>query len=79
MSSVDSLPSIRPTRAATLIPHATIPRLTPTPPATEAVHCPRCQQTVVLPDWASDGDLTECRGLLLRVSRDRDGYQLDRL
>jgi hypothetical protein len=79
MSSVDSLPSIRPTHAATIVPHATLPRLAPTPPATQAVHCPRCQQTVALPDWASDGDLTECRGLLLRVSCDHNGCQLDRL
>jgi hypothetical protein len=34
---------------------------------------------VTLPEWAIDGDLTECRGLLLRVTCDERGCLLERL
>jgi hypothetical protein len=41
--------------------------------------CPRCGEVVALPDWADDGDLTECHGLLLRITCDPHGCQLESL
>ena len=44
-----------------------------------AVPCPRCGELVALPSWAGDGDLTECCGLLLRITCDEHGCQLEQI
>ena len=45
----------------------------------ETTRCPRCNKVVCLPPSAKDGDLTECHGLLLRITCDDLGCQLERL
>jgi hypothetical protein len=41
--------------------------------------CPRCGQPIHLPHPVRDGDLTECHGLLLRVTCDELGCALEHL
>lgn len=84
-STVASLLGSRPV-GVLLIPHCVLQApLVSTEVAlatTEAVKapiCPRCHQPVSLPEWVQDGDLTECRGLLLRVSEDQPGYRIEQL
>jgi hypothetical protein len=69
-------------RSAAILPHRAVPSAYPDRPARpghDTVRCPRCGDLVALPEWASDGDLTECCGLLLRVTCDERGCQLERL
>ena len=66
-------------RPAAILPHRAAPFARPARPGRDAVRCPRCGDLVDLPEWAGDGDLTECCGLLLRVTCDERGCQLERL
>lgn len=64
---------------ATIVPHCAVASGSPPLAYEQTVPCPRCGRQVTLPSWVDDGDLTECRGLLLRITRDARGYQLEHL
>jgi hypothetical protein len=55
--------------------HSARPGLTPA----RTVACPRCRQRISLPPSARDGDLTECLGLLMRITCDERGCVLELL
>jgi hypothetical protein len=75
-ASFATLPPVRP--LGTIVPHCVAPRDAARGPA-GAVHCPRCDHDVTVPPWARDGDLTECCGLLLRISREGDAIWLEQI
>lgn len=77
MMSIESIIESRPVREITIVPHDKVSAYDGAVRTT--VHCPRCHDVMVLPEWSRDGDLTECCGLLLRVTRDAHGYLLEPL
>jgi hypothetical protein len=79
MSSGTTMLPLSSARHATIVPHRAAPSTRPARPGDQPVRCPRCGDLVALPASASDGDLTECRGLLLRVTCDEHGCLLERL
>jgi len=66
-------------RHAAIVPHLTTTPEPNTGGTAGRVRCPRCGQLAALPGWAHDGDLTECRGLLLRVTCDGIGCRIETL
>lgn len=58
-----------------IVPH----RVCDHPDGERSTVCPRCGHPIYLPDRVHDGDLTECRGLLLRVTCDDLGCALEHL
>jgi hypothetical protein len=71
--------NVEQTPTTEILPHHPVASPAAQSPASVVIRCPRCHEMVALPSWAADGDLTECCGLLLRVTNDRWGWQLDRL
>ena len=68
-----------PVQRAAIVPHCTTASAGSGRGPGGLVSCPRCHHLVTLPTWARDGDLTECCGLLLRISREGNTTWLEQL